>query len=64
VKDISDPDKLAGYGSIWFVQSESDSTAAGDIFGSQYKQDGYRLFPKGGGIEVSLFRAEHPVRNP
>jgi len=64
VKDISDPDTLAGYDSIWFVQSESDSTATGDIFGSQYKQDGYRLFPKGGGIEVSLFRAEHPVRNP
>jgi uncharacterized membrane protein len=64
LKEISDRDKLAGYDSIWLVQSESDTTITRDIFGSQYKQDGYRLFPKGGGIEVSLFRPDHPVGTP
>ncbi len=64
VSDISDSGKMAGYDSIWFVQSESDSTAPQDIFGDQYKRDSQRVFPKGGGIEVSLFRAEHPVRKP
>jgi uncharacterized membrane protein len=64
LKEISDRDKLAGYDSIWLVQSESDTTITRDIFGSQYKQDGYRLFPKGGGIEVSLFRPQHPVGTP
>ena len=64
VSDLSDGGKLAAYDSIWFVQSESDSKAPQDIFGDQYKPDSQRVFPKGGGIEVSLFRAEHPVRKP
>ncbi len=64
VSDLSDGGKLAAYDSIWFVQSESDSKVSQDIFGDQYKPDSQRVFPKGGGIEVSLFRAEHPVRKP
>ena len=64
VSDISDSGKLAGYDSVWFVQSESDSKVSQDIFGAQYQRESQRVFPKGGGIEVSLFRAEHPVRKP
>ncbi len=64
VSDLADSGKLAGYDAIWFVQSESDSTTPQDIFGDHYKRDSQRVFPKGGGIEVSLFRAEHPVRKP
>jgi uncharacterized membrane protein len=64
VNDISDPGKLAGYDSIWFVQSESDSTTARDILGSQYQRDSDREFPKGGGIEVTHFRADPLVKKP
>jgi mannosyltransferase len=64
VNDISDRTKLAGYDSIWFVQSDADSKVAPDVFGAQYKRASYRVFPKGGGIDVSLFRADSPVRKP
>ena len=64
VRDVSDRGKLAGYDSVWLVQSESDSVTSQDIFQAQYKRDFHRVFPKGGGIEVSLFRAENPVRKP
>lgn len=64
VGDITDSSKLAGYDSIWFVQSESDSRIPAAIFGARYERASQRVFPKGGGIEVSLFRAELPVRKP
>ena len=64
VSDVSDSSKLAAYDSVWFVQSESDSGTSQDIFGARYKRESQRLFPKGGGIEVSLFRAAPPVRKP
>jgi hypothetical protein len=64
VSDVADSGKLAAYDSIWFVQSESDSTTPPGIFGPQYKRGSQRVFPKGGGIEVSLFRAEQSVRKP
>lgn len=64
VSDISDRSKLASYDSIWFVQSESDGGITRDIFGDLYKRESYRVFPKGGGIDVFLFRAEPPARKP
>ena len=62
ITDIADRGKLAGYDSVWLVRSQSDSTVDGSILGNQFKQASDRVFPKGGGIEVSLFRPERPVR--
>jgi len=58
VTDSSDLSQLAGYDSIWLIQSES--TAVQDRLAVQFRRDSYRAFPKGDGIEVSLFRTLHP----
>jgi uncharacterized membrane protein len=59
-----DPDKvrsqLAGYDSIWLVQSHSNSTVVQNALRTQLRQDSSRAFLKGDGIEVSLFRPQHP----
>jgi uncharacterized membrane protein len=60
VPQIADPSRLAGYSSVWLIRSEADVADEQPNLGSQFKQDSYRLFPKGDGIEVSLFHAEHP----
>jgi uncharacterized membrane protein len=60
VAESADRSRLAGYNSIWLVRSEADSQDEQPDLGVQFKQDSYRLFPKGDGIQVSLFHAEHP----
>ena len=59
VTDRSDLGELAGYDSIWFIRSHSESATVEDALGTQFRQDSYRAFPKGDGIEVSLLRPEH-----
>jgi hypothetical protein len=58
--ESADRSRLAAYDSIWLIRSEADVADEQPSFGNQFKQDSYRLFPKGDGIEVSLFHAEHP----
>ena len=59
-----DPDaarnQLAIYDSIWLIRSHSNDEVDEDALKSQFRQDSFRTFPKGDGIEVSLFRRENP----
>jgi 4-amino-4-deoxy-L-arabinose transferase-like glycosyltransferase len=54
---------VAGYDSIWLIRSHHRSDTALQLFQRRFKQDKYRQFSKGDGIEAFRFRVEDTVND-